>query len=81
MPLSADGAGGPDRDLSVSWDGCAEIALGVVSDAVASAFAQWFAAVRGEVTLELAACHAAAGSIVIVSAWPPPIGGSRPSAR
>lgn len=65
--LFADRSDRAGRDLAVSWDGRAEIAGGLVPDAVPGAFAQELTPVSSEVTLELATIQAAARSIVIGS--------------
>ncbi len=59
----------------------AKIARAVRPDRVAGALANDLTAVLGQVSLEFLASQAAARSIVTCSAWPPPIGGSRPSSR
>lgn len=59
-------------------DRCANVEGGVVPYRVPGTLAQCLASMFDEVTFELLASHAAARSIVTCSAWPPPIGGSRP---
>ena len=58
----------------------AQITAWVTPDRVAGAFANRGAAVVGEMPLEITALQAAR-SILSDSTRPPPIGGSRPSAR
>lgn len=59
-------------------DGCANVESRVVPDRVPGTLADGLASMVGEMTFELLAPHAAARSIVTCSAWPPPMGGSRP---
>ena len=52
----------------MTWEGRANVALGMVPDAMPAALAQQFASVVCEMALELTSGHAAARSIVIASA-------------
>lgn len=79
--LSTDGAGRAERDLAMAWDRSTEIAARIHPDRVSGSLATLLAAVVAEVTHEVGPLQAAASSIVTCSAWPPPIGGSRPSSR
>jgi len=77
--LAADRAGGASRDLAMARDRGTQIQYGVRPDRVVGALAQRLAAAVAQMTLKLAALQAA-GSMVICSTCPKPIGGSRPSA-
>ena len=76
--LAADRASRAGRYLAMTRDRCADVEGGVVPDGVIGALTQHLASMIDEMAFELLAPHAAAMSIVTCSAWPPPIGGSRP---
>ena len=79
--LAADRTSCADRYLAMTRDRCADVEGEVVPDRVIGALAQHLASMIDEMAFELLAPHAAAMSIVTRSAWPPPIGGSRPCSR
>lgn len=79
--LTADHASCADRYLAMTRHWRADVESRVVPDRVTAALTQYLASMSDEMTFELLAPHAAAMSIVTCSAWPPPIGGSRPCSR